>query len=158
MPLSPDDVRRILSTAILESNLAQSQLQADQLASTLAPRLASTLADAAPPAPADGSLMTAAEALFVRDTIAAELESVGGASVAERLIVAGYIDVGPILLRHRMLGQESPRQVAEATGPLQAVSSIPASATETGRIARRVLDAKPLPDFPRTDDGWGDDD
>lgn len=140
MPLSVEDVRHLLSTAIIETNTAPSFAIADQLARAIASRITPSLNEAAGPAKTpDGALMTAAEALFVRDTIAAELEAIGGGPIAERLIVAGYIDVGPILLRHRMLGQETPRQVAEATGPLH-VQSAPTSATETGRIARRLLD------------------
>lgn len=145
MPMTVEDVRRLLSEAIAETNTAPSAVIADQLARTIAPRLAPALNAMTKPGPADGSLMTAAEALFVRDTIAAELEAIGGGPVAERLIVAGYIDVGPILLRHRMLPQEAPLAVAAATGPLQ-VPGAPSSATETGRIARSLTGRSVLDD------------
>jgi hypothetical protein len=148
MPLTVEDLRRLLSTAIIETNTAPSLSVADQLARTIAPRLApalDALTEPTPALPADGSLMTAAEALFVRDTIAAELEAIGGGPVAERLIVAGYIDVAPILLRHRMLPQEAPKTVVAATGPLQ-VPGAPTSATETGRIARSLTGRSVLDD------------
>jgi hypothetical protein len=151
MPFNVEDLRRLLSTAIIETNTAPSLSVADQLARTIAPRLAPSLDAMAKPAPADGSLMTAAEALFVRDTIAAELEAIGGGPVAERLIVAGYIDVGPILLRHRMLPAETPQAVGEATGPLQ-VPGAPSSATETGRIARSLTGRSVLPSSDDDDD------
>jgi hypothetical protein len=151
MPMSVEDVRRLLSEAIAETNTAPSTAIADQLARTIAPKLAPALNAMTGPAPVDGALMTAAEALFVRDTIAAELEAIGGGPIAERLIVAGYIDVGPILLRHRMLPAEAPRAVAEATGPLH-VQSAPTSATETGRIARSLTGRSVLDEDDDTDD------
>jgi hypothetical protein len=149
--MSVDDVRRLLSTAIVETNTAPSVTIADQLAQTLAARLTPSLNAMSRPGPADGSLMTAAEALFVRDTIAAELEAIGGGPVAERLIVAGYIDVAPILLRHRMLPREAPVAVAAATGPLR-VPGAPSSATETGRIARSLTGRSVLPEHDDDDD------
>jgi hypothetical protein len=159
MLLQIDDVRRLLAETILTARLAATPEQADQLAATLAvgltPALNELAGDGPAPVGTDG-LMTAAEALFVRDTVAKELETAGGAQVAERLLLAGYIDVQPILARHRQKPQESPVAVAAATGPLHySAMGAPSSATETGRIARRLaastaeLDAlPPLPDYP----------
>jgi hypothetical protein len=92
VPFTSDDVRRLLEAAIIDTITAPPE-HAPKIAAALAPVLTPALQDLTD----EGPRMTAAEALFVRDTVASELQTNGGADIAERLIVAGYIDVEPIL-------------------------------------------------------------
>lgn len=136
MPFNADDVRRLLEQAITEA--MPGQVGADKIAATLAPTLAPALDALAPDVPAS-NLMTAAEALFVRDAIASELPDQGGQAFAERLLKAGYIDVRPILSMHRQAPAASTEEVAAATGPVR----VPASPMVTGNLPRPLTGPNP---------------
>lgn len=120
MPFTTDDVRRLLATAIVQTKTAPED-QADRIGAALAPVLTPALQDLS----GDGPLMTASEALFVRDAVAEELDANGGADIAERLIRAGYIDVEPILAMHRRVPDSPPAVVGAATGPLPVPVAVP---------------------------------
>lgn len=125
MPFTSDDVRRLLEAAIIDTITAPPE-HAPKIAAALAPVLTPALQDLTD----EGPRMTAAEALFVRDTVASELQTNGGADIAERLIVAGYIDVEPILALHRRAPESSPAAVGAITGPLP----VPPTGLGTGPV------------------------
>lgn len=109
MPLTTDDVQRILNDAIVQAKLAPVDV-APGLATTLATailpnlnaliapttRTISTVATAAP-------VMSVTEALSVRDVIAEvvrevqDITATDAEEAAEELLLAGYIDVPSIL-------------------------------------------------------------
>jgi hypothetical protein len=113
LPFSSDDVGRLLEAAIRQVKLGD-EVTSPRIAAALAPILTPALIDLA----GDGPLMTANEALFVRDAVAKELQANGGTETAERLLRAGYIDVQPILEAHRRIPDASPAKIGAMTGPL----------------------------------------
>lgn len=124
MPFSADDVSSLLASAITETKTAPAA-DATRIAAALAPLLTPALQDLT----GNGPLMTASEALFVRDAVAEELNANGGAEIAERLIRAGYIDVLPILEAHRKAPASSPATVGALTGPLPVPLATPGAGT-----------------------------
>lgn len=123
MPFSADDVSRLLASAIQDVKLGDAA-SAPKIAAALAPILTPALQDLT----GDGPMMTASEALFVRDAVAKELQANGGSETAERLILAGYIDVMPILEAHRHAPDSSPATIGALTGPLP----VPPASVRTG--------------------------
>ena len=117
---SADDVQRILQAAITQIK-AGDEPTAERIATALTPIVTPALHALTD----DGPLMTAQEALFVRDAVAEELNANGGTDIAERLLKAGYIDVVPILDAHRNAPRSTPATIGALTGPIPVPPAAP---------------------------------
>lgn len=145
MPLTTDDVQRILTTAITQANLAPTEEIITSIATTLANAITPSLnalvgsqTGLITTQSATAPVMAITEALAVRDVVESVIavfvsDVTASNDAAEELLNTGYIDVPSILASVR-----NPAAPVVSTGSVKAVtasSPVPVSALSAAEVA-----------------------